>query len=194
MTRPIRRTGRPRRWPGVLVVLVALAAVMAVGCGVPLDDSPRVISRTTTTTPATTTIGPNGPVAQVRLYFVDEDGGLQAVERDVQTAATVEGAIATLLHTEPTGPLDTRIPSETDLQGISFDDDLVEIDLTIEMADNHGEAQKQAFAQLVFTALAFPQVERVAFLIDGEPVAAPTDRGNLEVVTADDYDPPLNPS
>jgi hypothetical protein len=30
-------------------------------------------------------------------------------------------------------------------------------------------------------------------LIDGEPIDAPTDDGNLAKVDADNYDPPLNP-
>lgn len=187
------RRHRPVRAAVVAPVLAVVLAVAA-GCGVPLDDSPRVISRTTTTAAATTTSENVGVVDQVRLFFVDEGGGLVGVQRDVQATATVEGAIATLLRTKPSGPLDTRIPSETDLRGMAFPEPgLVEIDLTSEMDDSHGEAQKQAFAQLVFTALAFPEVDRVAFLIDGKPVAAPTDRGNLERVTANDYDPPLNP-
>jgi spore germination protein GerM len=181
------------RLVGVTVSTAVLFAVAA-GCGVPLDDSPRVISRTTTTAAVTSTSGPEGAVDQVQLFFVDEDGGLVGVERDVQATATVQGAIATLLRTKPSGPLDTRIPSETDLLGMAFPEtSWVQIDLTSEMDDSHGEVQKQAFAQLVFTALAFPQIDRVSFLIDGTPVAAPTDRGNLDVVTENDYDPPLNP-
>lgn len=180
----------------LVVVALTAAAVLAsaAGCGVPLDESPRVISRTTTTVAATSTTDAEGAVDQVQLFFVDEQGGLVGVERDVQATATVEGAIATLLRTKPSGPLDTRIPSETDLRGMAFPEaSWVQIDLTSEMDDSHGETQKQAFAQLVFTALAFPQIDRVSFLIDGTAVAAPTDRGNLEVITKYDYDPPLNP-
>ena len=67
------------------------------------------------------------------------------------------------------------------------------IDLTSEIDEITGDAQKLAFAQIVFTVLEFPQYERVAFSVEGEPINAPTDGENLAVVTADDYDAPINP-
>ena len=79
------------------------------------------------------------------------------------------------------------------LHGAMVADGLATIDLSSEIDDIGGPAQKKAFAQIVFTALGFDEVERVRFLVDGKPVDAPTDDGNLAEVTADDYDPPLNP-
>lgn len=175
----------------IALALVLLAAALAAACGVPLDDSPRAINQTTTSTTATTTPGPGA--SKVVLYFVDEDGGLEGRESNVQRQAGVRDAVTTLLGTEPGPPLATRIPSGTDLNDLSTDGSLVSVDLTGEMDEVSGEAQKLAFAQIVFTILEFPAYERVTFLIEGEQVAAPTDGENREVVRASDYDPPINP-
>ena len=67
------------------------------------------------------------------------------------------------------------------------------IDLTSEINDVTGPAQKEAFAQIVFTALAFEEVQQVRFLIDNEVIDAPTDDGNLALISAENYDAPLNP-
>ena len=61
------------------------------------------------------------------------------------------------------------------------------------MRNAAGQPGKQAFAQIVFTALSFAEVETVTFRVEGQSIVAPTDRGNLEAVSAEDYDPPLNP-
>ena len=176
----------------LVFVLAALGALLAAGCGVPLDDSPRAISQTTTSTSTTTPPSSGGGV--VVLYFVDEDGGLEGRESNVQRLAGVQDAVTTLLGTEPGPPLATRIPSGTRLnEDLVIDGDLVRVDLTGEMDEVSGEAQKLAFAQIVFTILEFPAYSRVTFLIEGDVVAAPTDRENREVVRASDYEPPINP-
>ncbi|MBX3313649.1 MAG: GerMN domain-containing protein [Actinobacteria bacterium] len=174
------------------IVIALLAAVVAAGCGVPLDDSPRAINQTTTSTTTTAPISNVGGV--VVLYFVDEDGGLVGRESNVERQAGVQDAVTTLLATEPGKPLATRIPSGTRLnEDLVIDGDLVQVDLTGEMDEVSGEAQKLAFAQIVFTILEFPAYSRVTFLIEGEVVAAPTDGENREIVRAADYDPPINP-
>ena len=70
---------------------------------------------------------------------------------------------------------------------------MASINLSGAIEDIGGPAQKEAYAQLVFTALVFSQITSVKFRVQGSPVDAPTDNGNLAMVTADDYSPPLNP-
>jgi spore germination protein GerM len=131
----------------------------------------------------------------VAVYFVNGDR-LQAEEYPVEGEATLGKALDFVLAAPPEGAsrdLSTSVPPGTKLRGAMVADGLATIDLSSEIDDIGGPAQKKAFAQIVFTALGFDEVERVRFLVDGEPVDAPTDDGNLAEVSADDYAPPLNP-
>ncbi|MCU1497119.1 MAG: Spore germination protein-like protein [Acidimicrobiales bacterium] len=174
-----------------IAALVLSAAATA--CGVPLDGTPRAIERSTTTT--ATTLGPsNDPAAKtVSLYFLVDDHlvvDLFPVDRE----PNLQTAIGLVLSmTKPTAPLTNRIPTGTTLLGVEVDGSQANIDLSEEMNDISGLTQKEAYAQIVFTALQFPQIKSVSFSIAGKPVDAPTDNSNLRVVTADDYEPPLSP-
>ncbi len=184
---------RPHRWHRVHRAAVAgLAALLAAGaCGVPLDDEPRAITRVTQppeTTPQTA-VAPTGQALTV--YFLDE-GSLAPALYDVEAEPTVEDALRFLLNTPPPEGLISRIPPDTTLRGVIRDGSLVTIDLSSDIAVG-GPNEKEAFAQLVFTAVEFPGVDRVSFAIAGEGVRAPTDNANLDVVSARDYGPPLNP-
>lgn len=175
----------------VLVVLVLLA-----GCGVPLDDTPRPITNTTVAPSDTvpTTASASG-AATVPVYFLNEDR-LQAVEYPVEGEATLGKALDFVLAAPPedsAAGLRTSVPPGTRLRGVEVANGLATIDLTGEINDIGGSPQKEAFAQIVFTALGFGEVQQVRFLIDGKPIDAPTADGNLATVSADDYDPPLNP-
>lgn len=200
MSAPARSRTQARRGRagvGVAVLAVGTLATAALsGCGVPLDDEPRAIVRTTSTpvdaTP-TTTSTPGGQ--EVTVYFVSE-ARLEGVPYPVKGEPSLSQALGYALETPAQGaPSDlvTAVPPGTKIRKVEVRDGLARIDLTGEMNDISGENQKQAFAQLVFTALAFPGVSRVRFLIDGKGVDAPTDEGNLATVSASDYDPPLNP-
>lgn len=188
MTRPLRRTAAG-----------ALAAATAIGlaaCGVPMDREPRPITQTTAAPAATvpTTIAPTG-APSVSVYFLNGDQ-LEAEQYPVEGEVTLGKALAFVLAAPPddaSADLRTSVPPNTRLRGVQVEDGLATIDLTGEINDIVGPNQKEAFAQIVFTALGFNEVQRVQFQIDGKPIDAPTDRGNLPVVDANDYDPPLNP-
>lgn len=181
------RTTRPGR-----AVVAALGALLAAGaCGVPLDDEPRAITRVTQpaeTTPQTA-VEPTGQ--SLTVYFLEE-GSLAPALYDVEVAPTVEEALRFLLNTPPPEGLISRIPPDTTLRGVVRDGSLVTIDLSSDIAVG-GPNEKEAYAQLAFTAIEFSGISRVSFAIAGEGVRAPTDNANLDVVTADDYGPPLNP-
>ena len=166
------------------------------GCGVPIDREPRPITQTTVAPAPTvpTTVAPTG-APTVDVYFLNVDR-LQAVDYPVEGEATLGKALDFVLAGPPEGAadgLDTSVPPGTRLRGVVVKNGLATIDLTGEINDIGGPAQKEAFAQIVFTALGFEEVQRVRFFIDGEPVDAPTDDGNLAQIDADNYDPPLNP-
>ena len=89
--------------------------------------------------------------------------------------------------------LSSAIPPGTRLIDLTVKDDVARIDLSSEINDIDGQPERTAFAQLTFTALSFREVREVRFLIKGKGVDAPTDNGNQRLVTASDYEPPLNP-
>ena len=184
-------TARPRLLAAT--VALALAAIVA-GCGIPVDDSPRAISRTTAspeTAVPTTLSGTESE--QVSVYFLRGES-LERQTRDVDQEPTLGQAIGFVLEPPPEGSdLSTAVPPGTRLLGVEVDDQVATIDLTSEINDVTALLQKRAFAQIVFTALAWEGVEAVRFEVEGEPTDAPTDDGDLAVVNADDFDPPLNP-
>ena len=188
-----------RALPPLLLTLLA-GLVLLAACGVPLDSSPRTISRdpADTTEPADVPPTTNGsPTAQkVSLYFLRQDH-LEEVRYGVTESPTLGSAMAYVLAGPQGGSSSkyrTAIPPGTELSGDAIvRNGTARIDLSGEINFISGETQKQAFAQLVFTALALPGVQKVRFLIEGKGVDAPTDDGNLTLVTADDYKSPLNP-
>ncbi len=181
---PIRRTP-------TLALAVALSTLFgAVACGVPLDDSPQVINRTTTTQPQ---VIPADPATSktVSVYFIN-DGRLVDQQVPAGDDASIAAAITAVLK-RPEPPLQTQIPAGTELVDSATVGTTATIELTDDIQSIEGEPQKQAYAQLVFTALASGRVNQVTFLVAGEAVKVPTDNGARDVVTDADYRPPLNP-
>ena len=177
--------------------IIGFALVIALwlgACGVPLDSAPRAINRTTTTLVSQTTVPPSEEAAapKVRVYFLNDDR-LVATDIAVEAEPDLARAIGLVLATKPDAPLQTRIPPGTNLLGLRVEGSVALIDLSDAIEDISGPTQKEAYAQIVFTALEFTQITSVQFRVQGKPVDAPTDNSNLAVVTADDYAPPLNP-
>lgn len=187
---------RPMRVAAVGACFALAALVGLAGCGVPVDDEPRAISQTTIRPSDTvpTTAAPSG-APTVSVYFLNDDR-LQAVEYPVEGEVALGTALDYVLAAPPDGGengLKTSVPPGTRLRGATVEGGVATIDLSGEINDIGGAAQKQAFAQIVFTALGFDEVQAIQFSVDGKPIDAPTDAGNLSQVSADDYGPPLNP-
>lgn len=173
--------------------LAAIILVVASSCGVPLDDEPQAVTRATEPPEATPTTSDSPSAQEVSVYYLVGDS-LEVTRYPVDGEPTLDAALQFLLTVPPTGEAKTRIPPDTSLRDLEVSGDVATIDLTPEIVnDTSGETQKQAFAQLAFTALASEGVTQVRFLVDGQEVEVPTDRANQRTITADDYDPPLNP-
>jgi germination protein M len=135
-------------------------------------------STTTSATTSTTAAATTAPVAtvDVRVYFL-RDERLVVAHRQVAGPAVLRGALEALLA----GPTaaerllgDTStVPPGTTVRGVDLDDGEATVDLTAEFGSGGGSLSMTArVAQVVFTATQFPNVDRVTFWIDGEPVDA----------------------
>jgi spore germination protein GerM len=180
----------------ICLALAGALVLAAVGCGVPTDDQPREITQTTIapTSEVPTTIAGSG-ADQVSVYFL-RDGRLERQGYPVEGEPTVQTAIGFVLEPPAEGASDelrSSVPPGTRLNAVEVSGGVATVDLSGEVDDVSGTAQKEAFAQIVFTTLAFEGIDEVRFLVDGQPIAAPTDDGNLELISADNYEAPLNP-
>jgi spore germination protein GerM len=184
----------PRPIAATVLAVALLSGVAA--CGIPLDEDPEVVSQPTSgSSQAPTTTEPDGVSAEVSVYFLRGDA-LEAQRYPVAGEADLGQALNFVLARPAEGSdpdLRTSVPPGTQLLGVETDGSTATIDLSADIADVSGVAQKEAFAQIVFTALSFRGIDQVRFEIDGRPIDAPTDDGNLTVISADNYDRPLNP-
>lgn len=182
-----------------VVAALVLTTMLTAGCGVPLDNQARAVNRATTTT-STTSTTPDSPSDYVTVFFVDEKGtetqpgGLVSRRVAVADEPKVRDALTTLFTTEVPPQLKTKIPKGTEVISVATDGSRVAVDLTSEINDVTGDSQKAAYAQMVFSVLAFTEFNSVGFSIEGNIVEAPTDGPNRRTVTALDYQSPLNPN
>lgn len=183
----------------VLAALL-LAGLLIAGCGVPLDGDARAINRATSSTTSTTTsTTPDSQSVKVTVYYVDdkgsltEEGGLVPYKVELADEPQVRDALTVLFAAETPANMKTSIPKGTDVISVAETGSQVTVNLTSEIDDVSGDSQTAAYAQMVFTVLAFPEFTSVRFSIEGKPVEAPTDGPNRAVVSADDYKFPLNP-
>lgn len=183
------------------VAALAAVAVLAAGCGVPLDSSPRPISRTSVVSGAvsgreTPTTSASPTAIDVAAFFL-RDETLVAGKFRIGAAPTLPDVLAFVFGDPPPG-LTTSIPAGTRLISVKVAGRVATIDLSSHINDVSGQSQKQAYAQIVFTALRSTQVpgrqlEAVQFEVEGKAVDAPTDNGNRNSVTQADYRGPLRP-
>jgi len=190
-----------RRAAALLALLTTVIGALG-ACGVPLDGEPREITdrdvrqlvapTTTTTQPA-----PDGGVSRSVAYYFLRDGDLVEVDAMVEADPTIAKAVDLLLEgpSEDQGNrgLTTSLPPGTELLAARQRGGTATLNLSSDMGNISSTSEKEAYAQLAYTVLGTGDVNRVHFQIDGKRVAPPTDEGNVETVTADSYDPPLNP-
>jgi spore germination protein GerM len=181
------------------VALVALALLaLAAACGVPEDDTPQALSpeqipvdlqETPTTTTEPIQVIP--PERRAELFYVDADGEVQGVTREVEDQSP--RAIVTALLETDTQSLDpgltSNIPPETQLLDIIDDGDVLVVDLSEEFYESIGGGSFiAAVAQIVFTAEA-AGFDAVSFRSDGEQREVQDEDGALQdgPVTPLDY-------
>jgi spore germination protein GerM len=187
-----------------LAVVVAGLALLALACGVPEDDVPQELTADDVPfellTPTTTSAPPSQvlpPERRAELYFVDADGQVAPLVREVENQS-LDAVIRALLDTDtetlPSG-LTSNIAPETTLLDIQTDGEVITIDLSAEFTDPRGDRFLSAVAQIVFTATGLGEGDSVAFRQEGEPLSVQNDAGEAQddPVSRSDYAGLLSP-
>jgi spore germination protein GerM len=163
-----------------LLSLTALAlgggalAVALTACG-----SGKAVSLGKPTTAQTTTAqeqtGKVPTLLSLEVWFARDDG-LVAVRRTHRPTRRVATAAIDALLAGPTAKereagLVSAVPGGTRLLGIGIRDGIATVDLTSEYQSGGGSHSMQLrLGQVVYTLTQFPTVQKVRFLLDGEPV------------------------
>jgi germination protein M len=158
----------------VVLMLVAVFALSSACARDTAPDEPAEPVAEPTVTPE-----PEEPegTTEVTLYLVRGETLGVAVREVPETVAVARVALEELLA----GPTDqeaevglaTEIPEGTRLNDVAVADGVATVDLSPEFESGGGSLSMQLrVAQVVYTLTRFPSVERVAFMIDGQPVEA----------------------
>jgi germination protein M len=196
---------------GLSLALVALVALVTVGCGMAsqVGDGGTVAtsgSPTTTESPelTTTTIGTESPsttaaapadTTTVRVYF-SRDEKMAAVTRVIPKTQQVGAAAMKALLEGPTAAeadagMTTCIPEGTTFLGLEISDGVAIVDLSAEYGSGGGSLSMfTRLAQVVFTLTQFPTVDGVRFKLDGEVIDVLGGEGIIidEPMNRDDYE------
>ena len=119
-----------------------------------------------------------GGASEVQLYVPAQDGRLLVpVSRTVYSSDDVATAVFEFLR----GPkadsgLETPLPEDTQLLGVSVKDGVVTINFSKEFTKiaERSDGGVQAMRALMLTCTRYPGVKRVKILVDGEPYEMPT--------------------
>ena len=114
----------------------------------------------------------------MQLYFPAQDGRLLVpVSRTVYSSDDVATAVFEFLR----GPradsgLETPLPQDTQLLGVSVSDGVVTINFSksFKKIAEQSDGGVQAMRALMLTCTRYPGVRRVKILVDGEPYQMPT--------------------
>lgn len=179
-------------------VVAALMALAVSGCGVTIESHPRGVepppgpfAGLMSAQPSAPATAASGSVDEM-LYFV-RDGKLVAVTRHVDSAASVDEAVATLqagpTEAERGAGLTTALAGTDVVTGITVTGDQASIALTAAVEGGSRADETLAYAQLVCTLTARSDIRSVVFTSDGQPIGVPRGDGSLSQVplTAADY-------
>lgn len=180
-------------------LLLALLMVLGVaGCGVTIESHPRGVEPPPGPFAGLVSAQPSAPATAASgsidetLYFV-RDGKLVAVTRHVDRAATVAEAVAALqagpTETERGTGLSTSLAGPGVVTAITVNGDQASIALTAPVDGGSRADETLAYAQLVCTLTARPDIHSVVFTSDGQPIGVPRGDGSLSPgpLTAADY-------
>jgi len=174
-----------------MTLVISVVALLG-ACGLPKDSAPRVITADKVPFgllgPSTTKPGDSASNAGtlVQAWYLSV-GRLQAVTRTVndrEPSTILEALVKGVAVGDPPG-ISSAIPENTQIVSATLDGDVLTVTLSKEIVAVTGPEQKQAFAQLVYTATGAPGVAGVRFKrVDesGQPqdLEPTTDTGNKQ--------------
>lgn len=182
-----------RRRRSAVILVVTLTAVALSACGVPTEDTARHIDATprTVTASATPATAESGPATE-KLFLV-RNGTLVTVIRRLPAEASPQSLVEDLLAGPTAAESDDGITSALlgylTVPTVEIRDGIATIELAAATIDTGRNDDVLAFGQLVCTLAERPDVDRVAFTRDGQPLRVP--RGDtsltLQPLTPADY-------
>ena len=119
-----------------------------------------------------------GGASEVQLYFPAQDGRLLVpVSRTVYSSDDVATAVFEFLRgPKANSGLETPLPEDTQLLGVSVKDGVVTINFSKSFTRiaEQSDGGVQAMRALMLTCTRYPGIKRVKILVDGEPYEMPT--------------------
>jgi hypothetical protein len=205
----IDRRGAPRRLAGrarLAALLVAVCGIVVVACGIPVDSSPRTLSRGAlpkALTGSTTSEAPGtGTVVAEEIFLVRTNGNAQVltpvpldgIPLKSSNIAQARDLLTRLIGQQPapssvSADLTNAIPTTVRVLGARLDDDVLELDVS-NLDTVESTQQRLAFAEMVFTATGVIGIDAVRFSIDGLPAQVPIDNSTSTAgaaITRADY-------
>jgi len=154
--------------------LLGVALALA-GCGAS-EEAPGP-AEAPEATGAGETLPPPAESSDVVVYFArgEQVGAAHRVVAKTPRIGTaaLEELLAGPTPLEQEAGLGTLIPEGTELLGLTIEDGVAVVDLSREFESGGGSlSMRMRIAQVVHTLTQFPTVERVGFLLGGEPVEA----------------------
>lgn len=146
--------------PFAVAALLAGALLALAGCGRfrPADDLPDPTAGLSETTTETV------------IYF-STGRTLMGERRVIDAASPYEDALRTLLEAMPQSNPDVAIVQpEAGYNSVTFEDGVITIDWQADILDFQAEdaEERLAYASILATFGAFPEVQKVRFLVDGK--------------------------
>lgn len=188
MSRTGRRGARASVPAALATVLLAAVLLVAAGCGVDVDTSPRPVRTEPSTT--TTSAVPAGGKAPVVLYYVREGTLMPVIEEltDRGLDSTLTALLQPPVASSPDIGLGTSIPAGTELLGVERENGTLRINLSGAFDNVVGRSRQQAIGQMVLTATERSELSQVHFEVEGEPITVSSPaRGDRAVVGACDF-------
>lgn len=180
------------------VAVLVVAASLLGGCGVTTEAEPTSVqappgpfAALASAQPAAPTTGASGPIRQ-QVYFV-KGGKVAPVTRGSAVQPGVEGLIAMLqagpTQAEQDAGFTTTLSGGQLVLGVHADGSAAVVDLAPAVEGSARSDEALAYAQIVTTLCARPDIKAVSFVRDGQAVRVPRGDGQLSVgpLTAADY-------
>lgn len=187
--------GRARRRSGAgwltrlaTLALAAIVAAVTAGCGLGANDEPQPLDQENVPSSAGErgTRAPTGEGVQtvdVTVWFIQTDSSgtphLVSRGRRVPSPDNPEARLHALIAQPPNQVeraegISTYVPEDASIvnRPETTNGGVLVVDLSDNFYNLQGEASRNAFAQVVFTATEFPGVDSVRFELSGEPFQA----------------------